>query len=342
MSKLLSRDDFRASVFARDREMCVVCKKPAADAHHIIERKLWSDGGYYLENGVSLCHEHHLEAEATTLSCEDLRGLAAITKFPLPDHMYVDQRYDKWGNPVLPSGLRLKGELFEDVSVQRALESMLSLFTDRVKYARTYHLPWSPGVTNDDRVLTDLSAFEQSDSGVIVTLKMDGENTTMYNDYIHARSIEYGSHPSRSWVKALHARIAHDIPRGWRICGENLYAKHSIGYDHLVDYFQVFSVWNEKNECIDWDSTVEWATLLGLTTVPIVYAGEWDVDTVRGLYRDTYEGDQCEGYVVRLKGSFHYRDFRRSVAKYVRVDHVQTHGHWMRNTVVSNSLMGTK
>ena len=104
----------------------------------------------------------------------------------------------------------------------------------------------------------------------------------------------------------------------------------------------MFSVWNEKNECIDWDSTAEWATLLGLTTVPVIYVGKWNADTMRDLYRDTHEGDPCEGYVVRLKDSFHYRDFRRSVAKYVRANHVQTHGHWMRNTVEPNLLRGSK
>lgn len=54
MNKLLSRDEFRESVFARDRYKCIFCGKQAEetpegklDAHHIIERRLWSDGGYY-------------------------------------------------------------------------------------------------------------------------------------------------------------------------------------------------------------------------------------------------------------------------------------------------------
>jgi len=36
---------------------------------------------------------------------------------------------------------------------------------------------------------------------VVVTEKMDGENTTMYCDNIHARSIDGRHHPSRDWVK---------------------------------------------------------------------------------------------------------------------------------------------
>ena len=55
---LLSRAEFRDSVFKRDKNKCVFCDKAAIDAHHIIERKLWNDGGYYLNNGASVCEEH--------------------------------------------------------------------------------------------------------------------------------------------------------------------------------------------------------------------------------------------------------------------------------------------
>jgi hypothetical protein len=334
--RLLSRDDFRAKVFARDSHRCLVCKGPAVDAHHILERRLWPDGGYYLENGASLCETHHLEAESTALPCEALRELARIKAFPLPPHLYKDQPYDKWGNPVLPNGQRLRGELFDDHSVQKILGSALSLFTNRVKYPRTWHLPWSPGATKDDRILESTRHFDGKD--VVVTVKMDGENTTMYSDYLHARSIDYEPHPSRSIVKALHARVARDIPESWRICGENLFAKHSIAYSNLDAYFQVFSIWNDQNRCLDWQETVYWADLLDLSLVPVLYSGIWDPRLIQGLHQETYRGDPCEGYVVRLAGGFHYRDFKVATAKYVRNDHVQTHGHWMRSRLEPNRV----
>ena len=46
MSKLLTRDEFRRQVFERDGNKCVFCDRPAKDAHHIIERRLWPDAGY--------------------------------------------------------------------------------------------------------------------------------------------------------------------------------------------------------------------------------------------------------------------------------------------------------
>ena len=41
MHKLLTRDQFRNGVFARDGNRCVLCGNIAQDAHHILERRLW-------------------------------------------------------------------------------------------------------------------------------------------------------------------------------------------------------------------------------------------------------------------------------------------------------------
>lgn len=41
---ILTRDQFRESVFERDSHTCVICKNPSQDAHHIVERRLFSDG----------------------------------------------------------------------------------------------------------------------------------------------------------------------------------------------------------------------------------------------------------------------------------------------------------
>lgn len=339
--KCLTREEFRDSVFQRDRGTCVLpgCCKQAVDAHHILERKLWDDGGYYVDNGVSICEEHHQAAEATLISCTDLRRAAGISRVVLPDHMCSAVSYDKWGNEVLPNGMRLRGELFDDEGARRALAPVLHLFTERVRYPRTYHLPWSPGATFDDRVMTDpAGAFGGSE--VVVTKKMDGECTTMYRDYLHARSVDGASHPSRDRVRALHGAISHNIPEGWRFCGENLYAVHSITYEGLPSHFLLFSIWDERNKCLSWDETALWAALLGLHVVPVLYRGPWDKAIVR-LLDDLAEsrfGGEREGYVARRVDCFHYGAFRRSVAKYVRKNHVTTDDHWPHKAVAINKL----
>ena len=172
---LLSRDNFRESTFTRDNYLCVICKAPAVDAHHIIERRLFSDGGYYLDNGASVCQKHHIEAEQTTLSCDEIRSAAGIQKIVIPEHFYSDYEYDKWGNIVQPNGTRLKGELFYDESVQKILEkgNVLDLFVKYVKYPRTMHLPNST-LGKDGRMLKDDSEF--IGKRVVVSVKLDGEN----------------------------------------------------------------------------------------------------------------------------------------------------------------------
>ena len=344
--KLLTRDEFREGVFARDKHKCVFCGKPAQDAHHILERRLWPDSGYFLDNGASVCGEHHIKCETTEISVEDVRLACGITRTVLPPHLYDDQQYDKWGNIVLPNGSRLKGELFEDESVQKILKQggVLGLFVSRVKYPRTYHLPWSPTPSSDDRVMPTADVNRNFGSKrVIVTLKMDGENTSAGHEadgsfYYHARSVDSANHPSRNWCKAFLAGIAGDIPDGWRICGENLFAEHSIKYNELESYFYGFSLWNEKNMCLDWDTTLEYFELMGITPVPVLYDGIYDEKILRSLV-NKLDPEKDEGYVMRLAESYSYYNFKNSVAKFVRPNHVMTVKHWMYGQpIVPNGL----
>ena len=332
--KLLSRTTFRESVFERDQNRCVVCGSPGQDAHHILERRLFPDGGYYIENGATLCGTCHLRAESTELTCEKIRSCAGISRIILPPHLYEDIRYDKWGNPYLANGQRLKGELFFDESVQKILWGK-DQFTTYVKYPRTYHLPNS-NPSKDDRTIKNLDNFRIN--RVIVTEKMDGENTTMYRDHIHARSVDSDNHPSRSWVKQFHAEnVAYQLDEGWRICGENLFAKHAIGYNNLESYFLGFSMWDDKNNCLSWDDTLENFEILGIKPVKVLYDGYWYEDIITDYIPKNL--DKSEGFVVRMAKSFHYSQFKNSVAKWVRPNHVQTTHNWKRELLVKNGII---
>lgn len=337
--KLLTRDEFREAVFARDGGKCVVCGEKAQDAHHIMERRLFDNGGYFLSNGASLCGACHLQAEMTLLDTDTIRKTAGISKRILPEHLYEDYEYDKWGNIQNSNGARVKGELFYDASVQKILEAggVLTRFSPYVKYARTYHLPFSLGRTDDDKTLKDCSIFENKE--VVITAKMDGENTTGYWDgYTHARSLDSRNHESRNWVKAFLAQRLHDLPENWRICGENLYAKHSIAYDNLKSYFYLFSIWNENNNCLSWEETETWANLLDIPTVDVIYSGVWNEKVAREIWQEKYKGCEMEGFVVRLASEFPYANFRKSVAKFVRANHVTSSNHWIKTAIRPNLL----
>lgn len=205
----------------------------------------------------------------------------------------------------------------------------------RYKYPRTPHLSFSPGINEDDVKLDRHSIFNNCQ--VVVTEKLDGENTTLYRDYIHARSLDSRHHPSRAWVKALQASIGHEIPEGWRICGENLYARHAIAYQDLSSYFYLFSVWNENNCCLGWSETEEWAAMLGLELPVVLYRGIWNEDKIKAI-AENIDLEKCEGFVVRNIEPFPYQDFSNNVAKWVRSNHVQTDTHWMHREVIPNRL----
>ncbi|MFE5489652.1 RNA ligase family protein [Streptomyces virginiae] len=202
----------------------------------------------------------------------------------------------------------------------------------RTHYPRTPHLPWSPGASADDVRAVGLTGLTGRE--VVVTEKLDGENTTLYADGLHARSLDSGHHPSRAWVKGLQGRIGPGIPAGWRVCGENLYARHSIPYEDLDSWFYGFSVWDGEH-CLDWDRTVPFLRSLGVPAPRVLWRGTFDERALRRLKLDT--GRQ-EGYVVRTAAGFSRADFGRCVAKWVRGGHVQTDTHWMYAEVVPNGL----
>jgi len=204
------------------------------------------------------------------------------------------------------------------------------------KYPRTPHLSWSPGMSADDVRVQANSSFHNSE--VIVTEKMDGENTSIYCDHTHARSLDSRHHSSRDWLKQWHSGFAHNIPVGWRICGENLFAQHSVAYRKLASYFYGFSIWNEKNECLSWADTEEWFDMLDIHPVTVLYRGQWDEKLIREIRIDT---SISEGYVVRAADSFEFEKFSQHVAKWVRPNHVQSEQHWMHAEIVANGLLGS-
>lgn len=217
----------------------------------------------------------------------------------------------------------------------------------RYKYPRTPHTPDSPGATSDDVRLSSLAHFNSK--YCVISQKLDGENTTLYRDYIHARSVDGRHHPSRSWVKQLHSGMSHLIPKGWRICGENLYAKHSIFYSNLPSYFFAFSVWNDKNICLSWSETVEWCKMMGLEIVPYkLFRFQSNGQVSLSIPTSGFEcwTDETktektseEGYVLRTADySFSFDDFNLNMAKYVRANHVQTSEHWMHSKIIPNEL----
>lgn len=193
----------------------------------------------------------------------------------------------------------------------------------------------SLGYTNDDIHLAGFQNFQKRK--VVITEKMDGESFSFYSDgYFHARSIDSRYHPSRSYVINFLSQLAGKIPDGLRICGENVYATHSIKYNNLESYCLVFGIW-EGDLCWDWSSVKMFCSEYGLNTVPVLYEGKFSGkilnDTIKSL-----DFKKQEGIVMRVEDSFHLGEFDRFVCKFVRPNHVTTDEHWMHKQIEKNGL----
>jgi RNA ligase len=205
---------------------------------------------------------------------------------------------------------------------------------EKQKYPRTYHLDFSPGLHSDDKVIDSLANFIGKE--VVVSEKMDGENTTLGTDYFHARSLDSPYNFTRSWIKQLHTILANDIPPNWRFCGENVAYYHSIEYDKLDSFFYLFSIWDDKNKCLSWDDMTEWANILDLALPTVFYRGVFDEKKLKEIAKEL-DTTKIEGFTVRLADSFHYDDFSKSLTKWVREGHVQPSAdgqeeHWLKRT----------
>lgn len=198
-----------------------------------------------------------------------------------------------------------------------------------MKYPRTPHLPWSAGGTADDVRLCDLAAF--SGKRLIILEKLDGENTVMTHETIHARSEDGYGKPWQTSMKRMWSCIRNDIPEWMHLCGECTYAVHSIEYARLDSIFHVFGIFTDDGRCLSWKDVVEWSELLGFNTVPVITAGSIDDIHELPIPTESIFGGICEGYVIRNIEGFPAADFASNVAKCVRKDHVTTDEHWTKN-----------
>lgn len=215
------------------------------------------------------------------------------------------------------------------------------------KYGRTYHYPFSPGATSDDRInfgyWNDLIQLKD----VVHTEKLDGENTCLNKYGVFARSHAAPTqHPWAGYLKQKWDVIKHDLG-DLEFFGENLYAIHSIAYDKLEDHFFVFGI-RALDRWLSWEETKFYANVLDFRTVPELgftspttqKQSDFEDNILKIINKpstfgssDTYTQEPCtmEGIVSRNAHEYSVEAFKHHVFKYVRQGHVKTDQHWTRN-----------
>lgn len=199
------------------------------------------------------------------------------------------------------------------------------------------HLPWSEEAENtrSNKVLQSTENMPFTEVELVVTEKMDGANACLTSEKVYARS--HSGEPHREewdYLKKKHREeLMHKIPDHLAVYGEYLYARHSIKYTELPDYFLVFAVLDmEEEKWLSWKETVMTAIDLGLETVPVIEQGFWEeINKDRSPSGESEFGDTREGYVVRPFRGFDYGKWSDFAAKCVRENHVTTSElHWRK------------
>lgn len=214
------------------------------------------------------------------------------------------------------------------------------------KYGRTFHYPFSPGATSDDRISRDYWELITAIPLLVHTEKLDGENNCLSRHGVFARS--HAAPVTSPWTETIRQywqTVRHDLG-DLEIFVENLYAVHSIRYRQLDHHFYVFAV-REHGRWLSWEETKFYAAMLGLPVVPeikviptpedrpaferetqLITTGRGALDPV-----DAFTGAEItmEGIVSRNAESYPAEEFSRNVFKYVRKGHVKTDRHWTRN-----------
>ncbi len=198
------------------------------------------------------------------------------------------------------------------------------------KYPRTPHLPFSPGGTNDDRRLVSSAHFVEK--RVVILEKMDGANWCEERTACYSRSHSGRTkNPIFDRAKAEWATRRWSIDPGVSVFGEWLYCRHNISYISLPAFFILFGArWNENGEWYAWDEVELTALELGAPTVPKLWEGVIKSEQqLQGLVETFCAepsacGGEREGVVVRVTGRIQVGEWEHSIAKWVRLDHVQS------------------
>ena len=214
------------------------------------------------------------------------------------------------------------------------------------KYGRTYHFPFSPGSTSDDRIQYDYWNYIQQMQQVIHTEKLDGENNCLNRWGMFARS--HTTPTTSPWTSHLRQRwelLKNDLG-DLELFGENIYAIHSIAYEHIEHYFYVFAI-RCQDQWLSWEEVCFYAAAFDLPTVPVLglalntreeiafRAEVLNFTRKQSAFAsvDVKTGTACtiEGVVSRNSKGFAVDELGTNVFKYVRKGHVKTDEHWTRN-----------
>jgi len=223
---------------------------------------------------------------------------------------------------------------------------------DFVKFPKTHYLErMGSRISREDKVLPYSDAQIFFCELVSVEEKVDGTNLgfSISNDgYILVQNrgnyISSVSHKQYKkldlWVADHYHALKNILIKDYILYGEWCYAKHSIQYEYLPDWFLAFDIYDRK--CGRFLSRKRRSSILedtGISEVPTLISEKLilkdDLENLITLKSVLYNGP-VEGIYLRIDGDDGYLSYR---AKVVRPEFSQTiDKHWSKTNIVVNSL----
>lgn len=218
------------------------------------------------------------------------------------------------------------------------------------KYPHTPHLVWrGSGTPRDDKVLKPTEVSEFLAGEVIVEEKVDGANLGISigpagqlraqsrGNYLKPGRCHAQWAPLWSWLAARNEELLEGLHPGLMLFGEWCYARHTVPYRRLPDWFLGFDIFDTAvGRFWSVERRDAWLRQRALFSVPEVTRGPIRPKQASSLLGSSALGDTpMEGiYLRREKDSW-----LESRAKVVSLAfQQQIEQHWTRRPVIPNQL----
>lgn len=219
------------------------------------------------------------------------------------------------------------------------------------KFPRTPHLFVVSGLDiRDDKVLSDTECNAFLNNTVILEEKIDGANIgislTETGDLLIQNRGNYilpGSHPQFNliwdWAYSRLTLLQKYISNDFIVFGEWCYAKHSIKYTSLPDWFLGFDVYDKKKMIfLNNEFRNQLLKNTNIQIIPNLGKGEYsraDLAKLLSISKSRFYSGPIEGIYLR------YEDSEKLIkrAKIVNKDFIQEIDiHWSKKKLISNKL----
>lgn len=214
-----------------------------------------------------------------------------------------------------------------------------------IKYPKTARIRISQIDVAGKFFLSDAETKQLLAGQVVITEKLDGANCAIIrnkNDFrLQKRSglVGESEHQQFNYFKAwsqINCEKLMQIPKHHILYGELMFAKHTIHYDLLPDFFLAFALYDvQADKFKPWYDLEELCVKIGLHTAPFILQGYVSKNELFDYIPNpsAYGHEPAEGIVVSNKHGMRGKIVRPEFMKMM-----EQNDHWIHQQVVRNKL----